>query len=328
MPENSEESMFAKSVSQSLVAAVLAAGSLLTLGTAPASAVTFPLCAARIVQHFDLDKGQTPESIVLAPNGTAYVAFAKARQIAEISPAGTIRILATLPAPADGGVNTPALGFPLTLGIDRASDGTLYFAYATGTADLTGVWSLRPGGTPKRIAPLPAGSLPNGLALDQSIRTLYVADSTGIVWRVPSTGGTATVWSSDPALAPAGFLGANGLKLHDGAVWVTNLDHGTIVRIPLRTNGKAGSAHLTATGLTGIDDFAFTGRGNEIIAALDTTNQVALVKPDGTHTVILTEADGLQGPTTLAVRGRTVYVPSAAYLTAKDPNLLLAHLER
>lgn len=320
--------MSAKPVRKALVAAVLAASPLVAIGATPASAVSFPLCTARVVQHFDLDKGQTPESIVLAPNGTALVAFAKARQIAEISPTGRIRILATLPAPADGGVRTPALGFPLTVGIDRAADGTLYFLYATGTADLTGVWSLRPGGTPRRIAALPATSLPNGLALDQRTRTLYVADSTGAVWRVPATGGTAEVWSSDRELAPAGFLGANGLKLRDGAVWVTNLDKGTIVRIPLRANGTAGPVGVVATGLVGIDDFAFTGRGDEIIAALDTVNQVALVKPDGTHTVVLTAADGLQGPTTIAVRGRTVYVPSAAYLTAKDPNLLLAHLGR
>jgi sugar lactone lactonase YvrE len=126
----------------------------------------------------------------------------------------------------------------------------------------------------------------------------------------------------------AGFLGANGLKFHDGAVWVTNSDHGTIVRIPLRTNGETGSAQVTATGLAGIDDFAFTGRGNEIIAALHSTNKVALVKPDGTHTVVLTEADGLQGPTSIAVCGRTVYVLSAAFVTGKDPNLLLAHLGR
>lgn len=318
--------MSTKTVRKALVAAVLAASSLVAV---PASAATFPLCAAHVLQHFDLAQGQTPESIVLAPNGTAYMAFAKARQIAEISPTGVIRVLATLPAPADGGVNTPALGFPLTLGIDRASDGTLYFLYATGTADLTGVWSLRPGGTPRRIAALPSGSLPNGLALDQRTRTLYIADSTGVVWRVPTTGtSTASVWSSDPALAPAGFLGANGLKLRDGAVWATNLDHGTIVRIPMQANGKAGPARVAATGLTGIDDFAFTGRGNEIIAALHTTNQVALVKPDGTHTVVLTAADGLQGPTSIAVRGHTVHVPSAAYLTAKDPNLLQAHLWR
>jgi sugar lactone lactonase YvrE len=320
--------MFTKSARQALAAAVLAASSLVSLNASPASAVAAPLCAARVVQHFDLAKGQTPESIVLSPGGTAYVAFAKARQIAEISPAGVVRVLATLPAPADGGVNTPALGFPLTVGIDRAADGTLYFLYATGTADLTGVWRLRPGGTPQRIAALPAASLPNGLALDQSTRTLYIADSTGAVWRVPAAGGTAGVWSNDRELAPAGFLGANGLKLHGGAVWVTNLDQGTIVRIPLRANGSAGPARIVATGLAGIDDFAFTGRGTEIIAALDTVNQVALVRPDGTHTVVLTEADGLQGPTAIAVRGRTVLVPSAAYLTAKDPNLLQAHLSR
>ena len=211
-------------------------------------------------------------------------------------------------------------------GDSRASP--LFFLYATGTADLTGVWSLRPGGTPQRIAPLPATSLPNGLALDQRTRTLYVADSTGVVWRVPTTGAGAAVWSSDQELAPAGFLGANGLKFRDGAVWVTNLDRGTLLRIPVRANGEAGPARVTATGLTGVDDFAFTGRGNEIIAALHTANQVALVKPDGTHTVVLTGADGLQGPTSIAVRGRTVHVPSAAYLTAKDPNLLQAHLGR
>jgi streptogramin lyase len=311
-----------------LMAAVLSASTIMTIGASSALAVSAPLCGSRIAQHFDLGAGQTPEAAVLAPDGTMYVTFAKARQVAEISPGGTVRILATLPAPADGGVSTPALGFPLTVGIDRASDGTLYFLYATGTADLTGVWRLRPGGVPRRIAALPATSLPNGLALDQSGRSLYVTDSQGgVVWRVPTAAGSAaTVWSSDPALVPAGFLGVNGLKLHNGAVWATNLDKGTIVRIPIRANGDAGAVRVTATGLTGIDDFAFTGRGDQIIAALDTANEVALVGNDGTHKVILTAADGLQGPTSIAVRGNTVYVPSAAYLTAKDPNLLVAHL--
>lgn len=317
--------MSTKVFRRALVAAVLAVSSVVALGIVPASAVSSPLCAPRVVQHFDLGKGQTPENIVLAPDGTAYVTFAKARQIAEISSSGTTRILATLPAPANGGVTTPALGFPLTLGIDRATDGTLYFLYATGTADLTGVWSLRPGGTPRRIAALPATSLPNGLTLDHQTRTLYVADSTGAVWRVPTSGGVAEVWSSDRELAPAGFLGANGIKLRDDAAWVTNLDKGTLLRIPLHGNARA---RIVATGLAGVDDFAFTGRGTEIIAALDTANQVVLVKPDGSHQVVLTAADGLQGPTSVAVRGRSVHVPSAAYLTSTDPNLLLAHLGR
>ncbi|GAA1918247.1 hypothetical protein [Streptantibioticus ferralitis] len=318
--------MFTKLSKAAVSAAVLSAAAVAMAAAVPASAVSAPLSHARTAVHFDLAKGQTPENIALAPGGTAYVTFAKARQVAAVSRSGAVRILATLPLPADGGVHTPALGFPLTVGIVRAHDGTLYFLYATGTADLTGVWRLRPGGRPERIAALPADSLPNGLALDARTRTLYVTDSEGAVWSVPASGGTATAWSTDPTLAPAGFLGANGLKIHNGAVWATNLDKGTIVRIPILSDGTAGTAQVTATGLTGIDDFAFTGHGDQIIAALDTVNEVALVQPDGTHTIVLTAADGLEGPTSIALRGDTVYVMSAAYLTAKDPNLILAHL--
>jgi hypothetical protein len=81
------------------------------------------------------------------------------------------------------------------------------------------------------------------------------------------------------------------------------------------------------TGMPSIDDFAFTGHGDTLLAARD-DNQVDLVRPDGTHTAVLTAADGLQTPTSVAVHSHTVYVPSAAYLTNKDPNLLVAHLDR
>ncbi|MFJ1865054.1 hypothetical protein ACIOD1_10520 [Streptomyces sp. NPDC088097] len=297
--------------------------------SASASAEPTPLSRARIAAHFDLSKGQTPENLALAPGGVAYVTFAKARQIAEISPDGTTRILATLPEPADGGIHTPALGFPLTVGIVRAHDGTLYFLYATGTPDLTGVWRLRPGGQPQRIAALPAGGLPNGLALDPRTRTLYVTDSVlGTIWRVPTTGGTPIAWSTAPELAPAGFLGANGLKIHNGAVWVTNLDKGTVLRIPVLPDGRAGRVRTKATGLPGIDDFAFTGRGDQLLATLNGPGQVALVQPDGSHSTVLSQADGLQNPTAIALRGKSVYVTSAAYVTAQDPNLLHAHLNR
>ncbi|WP_412566117.1 hypothetical protein [Streptomyces nojiriensis] len=61
-------------------------------------------------------------------------------------------------------------------------------------------------------------------------------------------------------------------------------------------------------------------------AALNGPGEVALVQPDGTHSTALTAAEGLQNPTSIALRGDTAYVLSAAYITAKDPNLLLAHL--
>lgn len=187
---------------------------------------------------------------------------------------------------------------------------------------------MRPGGRPHRIAALPADGLPNGLALDQRTGRLYATDSVhGVIYRVPAGGGRATVWADNAALQPTTFAGANGIKLHNGAVWATNSDHGTVLRIPVTTRGTAGPVEVRAEGISLIDDFTFTGRGDTLLAARN-NNEVDLVRPDGTHTVVLTADDGLQTPTSVAVHGHTMHVPSAAYLTNMDPNLLVAHLDR
>jgi sugar lactone lactonase YvrE len=201
--------------------------------------------------------------------------------------------------------------------------------YATGTSDLTGVWRISRHGDVRRIAALPSNGLPNGLALDQRAGQIYVADSVlGVVWRIGARGGAPVAWATGRALQPARFLGANGVKLHGHALWVTNTDHGTVLRIPIRRDGSAGRIATEVTGLAGPDDFAFTGCGNTMLVALDAASQAALVAPHGTPAIVLTAQDGLSNPTSVAVRRSTVYVASAAYFTMKDPNLLLAHLRR
>lgn len=310
-----------------------AAVALALLVSAPTSAGVPTLTHPRIVAHFDFAAGQAPENIVLEPDGSAIVTFAFARQVARVEKNGDTRILATLPAVANP--NTPVIGVAAAMGVTRADDGTLYVTYATGTGE-QGVWRVDPhGGEPTQIAKLPVDGFPNALALDEKCETLYVADSVrGLVWSVPRTGGTPKAWATGTALQPiappAGFgVGANGLKVHNGAVWVSNTDRQTLLRIPVRADKTAGPIETRATGLTFIDDFGFTGKGDTVLAALIQDNDIALVRPDGTHEVVLTEQAGLSNPTSVAVRGRTVYVTSASFFeTVKDPNLLLATLNK
>jgi sugar lactone lactonase YvrE len=286
----------------------------------PAGASTAPLSDAREVAHFDITALQQPENITLEPGGAADVTFNRARQIARVGTDGSVSILATLPSPTTG---TAAVS-----GIVRGRDGSLYVNYNAGSQ--SGIWRIpRGGGTAVQVVPMPDVKFINGLALDRGEDALYATDSTtGTVWKVSLKNRTAAVWVHDAQLEPlnGSGLGANGIKVHDGAVWVSNNGQGTLLRIRIAAAGKAGAITTVAQGLTAIDDFAFTGHGDTVLAAQNFISQVSLVHPDGTHQTVLTSTDGLSNPTSVAVRGSTVYVASAAYFTRVDPNLLLAKL--
>jgi sugar lactone lactonase YvrE len=285
----------------------------------PAFAATAPLSDAREVAHFDVAALQQPENITLEPGGAADVTFNRARQVARIGTDGSVTILATLPAPATGTATAS--------GIVRGDDGSLYVNYNAGSQ--SGVWRIpRGGGTPVQVVALPDVKVVNGLALDRGRNTLYVTDSTsGTVWKVSLRSGTASIWAQGTELERNTGFGANGVKVHNDAVWVSNTDKGTLLRIPIGAHGAAGAVTTVAQGLTSIDDFAFTGAGNTVLAAQNFVSEVSLVHPDGTHETVLTATDGLSNPTSIAVRGSTVYVASGAYFTRVDPNLLLAKLD-
>jgi hypothetical protein len=319
--------MRSRLLTRTAAAVALAAAAELPVGSARAA--TEPVSDPHVLIHYDLAAGQQPENIAPVPGGDFDVVLSRAAQVERISPQGRRRFLAALPVPADGGKDTPALGYSLATGIARTPDGTLYVGYAAGHDELTGIWRIRPGGEPRRIVALGADSFPNGMALDPRTRQLYFADSArGLIWRVPTTGGTPTRWLDAPELKPTGLygLGANGLKIHKGAVWVTNSDQGTLLRIPIEPGGAPGPI---ATRLTGphLDDFTFIGGSDTIVATLDPDNKVALVQPDGTYRIVLTGQDGLQGPTSAAVRHGRLYVLNAAFLTHQDPNIVVADID-
>lgn len=285
----------------------------------PGQAATPPLSHPVEVAHFDVNALQQPENITLEPNGAADVTFNGARQVARIGRDGSVTILRTLPAATTGPSGAT--------GIVRADDGTLFVNYNAGAQ--SAIWRLGRHGTAAPFTPLPAAKFLNGLALDRFADTLYATDSaTGTVYQVQLRTGRAVVWAQGGPLLPTAAVGfgSNGIKVHDGAVWVSNTAQGTLLRIPIGRHGTAGPISTVARGLAGIDDFTFTGFGDTVLAALNSQSEVSLVHPGGSSHIVLTAADGLSNPTSLAVRGSTVYVASAAYATRVDPNLLLARL--
>ncbi|MFD9396811.1 SMP-30/gluconolactonase/LRE family protein [Streptomyces sp. NPDC060000] len=310
-----------------------AALALALLATAPAMGDEPVVSDPCVVAHFDLAGGESPENLALAPDGSADLTLSTARQVVNVTRTGRKRVLATLPAVANP--HTPVVGKAVVLGIARAENGTLYVNYATGTS-ATGIWRIPAGGgRPRQIAQLPPGGFPNGLALDERRGVLYAADSVlGTVWRVPRSGGKPTAWATGAALQPrnappAARVGVNGLRLHRDAVWVSNTNAGTLLRIPVHGSGSAGAIETRATGLFAIDDFGFVERHRDTaLAALIGGSEVTLVRPDGTHRVVLSRQDGLSNPTSVAVRGRTAYISSAAYFTQSAPNLLLARVHQ
>lgn len=274
----------------------------------------------RTVAAFDFATGDVPENITVAPDNSLTVSMVGAPAgerpaLVRISPSGHRTMLVT-GQKGDG-----------ITGNTRGHDGTIYYNVWSSDASRNGVWKLPPGGTPHRISALPTGGVPNGLAIDPPGRTLYVADSQkGTVWAVPVAGGPATAWLADAALAikasaPVPY-GANGLRFHNGAVWVSNLNKSTLLRIPVTATGTPGRIHTVTSSLTGVDDFNFlSDHSNVVFAALNTQNQIAVVYPDGTTRTVLTASDGLASPTATAVRGKRLYITDGGLNELHDAKL-------
>ena len=307
---------------------------------APAALLAHPPDAGALetVVSFDPLALETPENIVIEKSGTMYVSLALTGEIRRIAPDGTQSPLIFLP-----------IGPPLTFcgpffnavtGITQdPADGSLYASVAACDLAFRGIWRISPDGHGEVIANLPLAGIPNGIDLKDG--ELYVADSfLGLVWRVPAAGGAAEIWLDHPLLklppgSPTGFPGPNGLKVFKGEVYVSNSAAGTVLAIPIGRDGAAGEprihAHLPDG--SGCDDFSFDVHG-ALYCTTDPFLTLVKVDPDGTTQVLLTSADGLDGPTATAF-GRqgqdrfNLYITNGAFpffSTTHRPSLMRLHL--
>jgi sugar lactone lactonase YvrE len=272
--------------------------------------------AVETVALFNPLTPDTPESIVIDHRGNKFISMSLTGEIRKIAADGTQSTHTVLPS----GVFSfeppnPPTGAITAMALDN--DGTIYVNVVASDPANRGVWAVAPNGSIRMLAQLPANALPNGIALRHDI--LYVADSVlGVVWKVPAEGGAATIWVDDPLLKPAfpGAAGANGLQIFHNEVFIANSTQALIVAIRINRNSAAGAIRIHATGVP-CDDFAFDAHG-DLYATTNPFNTVLRVAPDGAVTTLLTAADGLDGPTSVAfgrARGNrlNLYICNAAF---------------
>lgn len=268
--------------------------------------------AFRVVASFDPAKGQNPENLAVARDGTVYVTWLFAHSVVAIRPDGA-RAVVTLPqGEASGIAIDPARPDRLTVGLVSQDPGT------------AGIWTIPVSAfsgraAPSRLVALPTVAFPNGLTYAPD-GALYVADSTrGLILTVPAGSSAAATWLSSSLLTPTGATfdgvtlpGVNGLKVHAGQLYATNTARELLLRIPL-TAGAPGTPVIVRTGLA-FDDFVIRNNGT-VIAALNISNQVVRFTGAGPVTVIADEAhDGVENPSAVAIgRHHDLFITSSAY---------------
>jgi sugar lactone lactonase YvrE len=316
---------------------------LLVLALAPISAFAHPPDAGTVetVVQFSSAQLETPESIAIDVEGNLYVSLAITGEIRKIAPDGTQSTLALLPI----GPILTFCGpfFNAVTGITLDNHGNLYASLVSCEEENRGIWRISTeDGSAEILGTVPLAGLPNGIAVRHGY--VYAADtSLGVIWRVPVEGsatGEAELWLSDPLLEgdfsqvpPLG--GANGLQIFRQTMYVANSGFGWIVAIPFEPHDAPGepSIHATLPSGLGCDDFAFDVHGS-IYCTTNVTNFLIRIDPDGTSEVLLTGADGLDGPTA-AIFGRTgadrfnLYITNGAFPFGpnnQSPSVMRLHL--
>jgi sugar lactone lactonase YvrE len=290
-----------------------------TAGSAPGwYVVTFKLTGGNAVQmfvyvaddvetvvQFNPDAGQLPEGVTVDKTGNVFVSLSPLGELVKVAPGSDV----AEPFGSISGLQEGDIGL---IGLAVDAPGNVYGGVFSVNPDANGVWKFdRQTGAAERVPGTGAISLPNSIAFDEQ-GNMYITDSiSGAVWRVPE-GGSAELWSEDPLLAGDGSIGfpfpigANGIAVRENTVYVSMTETGLIVTVPILPDGSAGEAAVYATledeneDPIALDGIALDMHGN-VYVAVPIANAVLRVNADeSVDTLASGEADGLDGPTSVA----------------------------
>jgi sugar lactone lactonase YvrE len=196
--------------------------------------------------------------------------------------------------------------------------------------------------TATRVLTLPGGeyghaSFPNGLAFSDDL--LYVSDSAqGSIWRTRPHGTVKarqhTAWLTSPLLAPVTNLGVNSIAVDRTGINAVNADRGSVVRIPVKPNGRPSQPALITQDpkLVTADGVTLDGQHRlwVVTNSADGLGRSLLrVDPDGQVTTVADNPGWLDYPTqpifgTTHTTHDTLFIANGAFNTGTANVIALA----
>jgi sugar lactone lactonase YvrE len=285
------------------------------------SAVVRLACAADAADRAEItftDGRIFPESLASTKDGTVYIGSLGLDSIYRATPNS---------ARAEPWIRPKQNGLQSVLGVyaDEPADTLWVCSSATGGRDgavVAGETAIKAfalkDASFKSSYPFPGSGVCNDIAVAPD-GTVYATDTTGArVLRLKKGAAALDVWAADTSLLGT----ADGIALlAGGAVYVNSFSRGTLVRVPVRADGSAGTIVKLKTSrpLQNPDGMRAVGRRTMLL--VEGAGRLDEVTIDGDEAKITVLQDGLTGPTAVTLAGGMAYVAEGRLSYRNDPGM-------
>jgi sugar lactone lactonase YvrE len=268
-------------------------------------------CAAQAADRAEIsfaDGRIFPESVTSTKNGTLYFGSLGQDSVYRAAPNAS---------KADVWIMPKTSGLLTVLGVFADEPGGVLWVCASasggrGGAPVVGETAMKAfnlkDASLKASYPFPGNGLCNDMAVAKD-GTVYVTDTTGArVLRLKKGATALDVWAADPMLLGT----ADGVALlADGSVYVNSVGQGTLLRIPVKTDGSAGPIVKLETSRPLTSPDGMRSVGSKTMLLVEGAGRLDEVTIDGDKAEIKVLKEGLTGPTAVTLAGGMAYVTEA-----------------